>query len=223
MQKPISLILLILILATGIAWAEKAKGWFEKGNSAMEAGYYNVAIKCFEKAITIDPDDSETHLRMGHVYNKKSNTKKAISYYKKAIAIDPDFARAHYSLGTVYDKKGKLDKAISEFKKSIAINPNLAEAHRELGSAYNEKKMYDEAVTELKRAVELDHNDSQAHSQIGIAYLAKGVDSAAAKHLYRAGLLFLKQGDKRSALKAYEDLKRTKSKELELSLFKKLN
>jgi tetratricopeptide (TPR) repeat protein len=188
-KKLILFIVLILIFAVDIAWAKKAEEWFEKGNMAMSAGYNNVAIRFFEKAIEIDPNYLEPYINIGLLYNKEGDTEKAISYYEKAIAVDPDFTKAHYNLGTVYAEKGKLDKAVSEFKKCLSINPDLA----------------------------------KAHSQLGTAYVSKGLDSEAADHFYRAGLLFLKQGDRGRALKAYEDLKKTKSKELELSLSKKLN
>ena len=43
-----------------------------------------------------------------------------------------------------------------------------------------------------------------------------------ADHFYKAGLLYLKQGDREGALEIYEGLKLTKSKKLEESLFKQL-
>ena len=182
-------IILVLIFAVDTAWAEKAGEWFEKGNMAMSAGYNNVAIRFFKKAIDIDPDFLESYINIGLLYNKEGDTKKAISYYEKAIAVDPASAKAHYSLGTVYAEKGKPDKAVSEFKKCLSVDPNLAKAHLKLGTAY----------------------------------ISKGLDSKAADHFYRAGLLFLKQGDKGNALKACEGLKKTRSKELERNLSEKLN
>ncbi len=187
-KKVILFIVLMLIVAAGVAWAKKAEEWFEKGNMAMSAGYNNVAIRFFKKAIEIDPNYLESYINIGLLYNKEGDTKKAISYYEKAIAVDPDFTKAHYNLGVIYAKKGKLDKAISEFKRCISIDPDYAEVY----------------------------------SQLGTVYLSKGLDSEAADHFYRAGLLFLKQGDKESALKAYEGLKQTKSKELERNLSEKL-
>ena len=188
-KKVILFIVLMLIVAAGVAWAKKAEEWFEKGNMAMSAGYNNVAIRFFKKAIEIDPNYLESYINIGLLYNKEGDTKKAISYYEKAIAVDPDFTKAHYNLGVIYAKKGKLDKAISEFKRCISIDPDYAEVY----------------------------------SQLGTVYLSKGHNSEAADHFYKAGLLFLKQGDKGSALKAYEGLKQTKSKELERNLSEKLN
>jgi len=41
-------------------------------------------------------------------------------------------------------------------------------------------------------------------------------------HLYKAGLLFLEEGERDNALKVYELLKQTKSKEQKQDLFEKL-
>jgi tetratricopeptide (TPR) repeat protein len=59
-KKVILFIVLMLIVAAGVAWAKKAEEWFEKGNMAMSAGYNNVAIRFFKKAIEIDPNYLES-------------------------------------------------------------------------------------------------------------------------------------------------------------------
>ena len=44
----------------------------------------------------------------------------------------------------------------------------------------------------------------------------------AADYFYKAGLMYLRKGDKEGSAKAYEGLKRTTSKKLEQALYKKL-
>ena len=70
------------------------------------------------------------------------------------------------------------------------------------------------------------------HDKLGIIYRKLGnlklvyggevFFSLSAYHFSRAYLLYLKQGDREGALKAYEGLKATKTKELEQTLFEKL-
>ncbi len=61
-----------------------------------------------------------------------------------------------------------------------------------------------------------------AHLYLGAVYLEKGLESLVADHFYRAGLLFLKQGDREKALMAYGLLKEVNSKEQEQKLYEKL-
>ena len=189
MKKSISLFLLILVFIAAVVRAETAEEWREKGVSAFEVGFYDVAITCFKKAVAIDPNDSESLLNIGIAYSKKRKTKEAISYYQKTIAADPNSAEAHHHLGIAYNEKGNVDKAISS----------------------------------LKNAVNLDNNNADAHALIGDLYLRKALKSLAADHIYKAGLLYIKQGHRESALFAYDVLKEANSKELEQSLFEKLH
>lgn len=214
--------MLIVLFVVSVAWAETAKEWSAKGVSAMEIGYYNVAIKCFEKAITMDPNDSESHFNIGLSYSKEGKTQKAISYYKKAISLGPDFAKAHYHLGAIYAEERKLKKAISEFKKAIAIKPDYREAHQSLGVAYDERGILDEAISEYKKTLTMNPNIPIINYNLGVVYYKKDLNALAADYLYKAGLLYLKQSKRDGALKAYEKLKQTTSKGLDRALFEKL-
>ncbi|KPJ58105.1 MAG: hypothetical protein AMJ42_03915 [Deltaproteobacteria bacterium DG_8] len=213
MKKSLSLIVLILIFVSGMAWAktteekstpekvkvqiketddksvvERAEEWYKKGVEAFKTHNYDEAIKCFKKAIDIKPNDATIHYSFGVAYFNKGMLDESVSEYKKALAINPNFAEAHNNLGNAYDRKGRLDEALSEYKKAVTINPDLPPAN------YN----------------------------LGRTYYKKGLKSLAANHYYKAGLLFLKQGNKVWALRAYKGLKQTNSKELEKTLFEKL-
>ena len=66
-------------------------------------------------------------------------------------------------------------------------------------------------------------NNARSHYSLGVAYANRGDDSLAAEHLHKAGLIFLKKGKRINALKSYEALKQTDSKELAQNLYKKLH
>ena len=100
--------------------------------------------------------------------------------------------------------------------------PETAEEWIEKGQEAYEAENYDESVKCFQKAVSIKPNDANAHYNLGFAYDEKGLNTLAAEYLYKAGLLYLEQGDREGALKAYEGLKPTKSKELEQSLFKEL-
>ena len=167
-------------------------------------------------------ETAEEWFKKGNTALDVKNYDEAISMYKKAIVINPDFAEAHYNLGWIYVEKGMLDEAISEYKKTITINPDLANAHFNLGRIYEKKERLDEAISEYKKAIAINPNYADAHFNLGFAYGVKGILSISADHLYKAGIQYLKQGDRDSALKTYEVLKKTNSKELEQALYEKL-
>ena len=119
-------------------------------------------------------------------------------------------------------KKGMIDKAIAEYKKVISISPNFIFAHYNLGVAYHKKGMTDEAIGAYKKAIGIGPNYASAHLNLGMEYYIKKLGYVGADHLYKAGLIYLKQGDREGALKAYEVLKIIKAEELQKALFKQL-
>jgi tetratricopeptide (TPR) repeat protein len=222
-KHTLSIIIALLMCAVvSSTWAETPEEWRERGIKALEGGYYNIALACFTKAIALNPNDADSYHTMGVIYNKQGETKKAISYLEKAIVLDPTSAKSHYYLGTVYTEKRKFGKAIRAFKNATALNPQDSDVHYSLGEALFEKKKTKEAISEYEKVLSLNPSHADAHHGLGTIYLKKGAPQKAAEHFYKAGLLFLKQGNKEGALKAYEGLKKTNAKELEESLYEKL-
>lgn len=105
----------------------------------------------------------------------------------------------------------------------MRLYPSGAKIHNNLGIFYKKLGRHEEAISQHKKALAIDPDYARAHYNLGLVYGGKGFFSLAADHLYKAGLLLLKQGDGGGALKAFDDLKRTKSKELEQNFFEKLS
>ena len=153
MKKSLSLILVIFVSLSGMAWAETAEELMKKSREAVVAEDYDKAIDYCKKSIEIKPDYQEAYDYMGLIYGKKGDFEKAISWYKKAIAINPKFEWTYINLGFFYKERGMLDDAIREFKKAITLSD--AETNKilylELGNIYHEKEMYPDAVFNWKK------------------------------------------------------------------------
>jgi tetratricopeptide (TPR) repeat protein len=234
MKKSISFIVLILFLSAGGARAEtkdgkeveelseEAREWIIKGMRVEEKNYDEM-IKCYKKAIVVDPGSALLYRSLGIAYLKEGMMEEAISAYKKAVKIEPNNASTHYNLGTAYDEKGMLDEAISAYRKAVAIDFIHTKARFNLGTSYLKKGMLDNAISEYKKVIALNPNDADAHFNLGTAYGLKGLASLEADHLHKAGSIYFEQGNMESALEAYEGVTLIKSKELEQFLLEKLH
>ena len=131
-------------------------GWFKKGFLLNGLGRYDEAIKAYEKAIEVNPNNADAHNNLGHTYSEKGMFDEAILAYKEAIAINPNDVVVHNNLGNAYDGKRMYDEAILAFKKAIAINPDYALAHNNLGLAYRKKEACDNAILACKKIIALD-------------------------------------------------------------------
>ena len=159
---------------------------------------------------------------------KIRNLDEAIELYTKALSSSTNPAELHYNIGLCYGHKVMIDEAISEFKKAISIDPNHINALNNLGLAYERKGLLDQALSEYKQAVTINPDDPQAHYNIARAYLVRSIQdpnllSLSADHYYRAGVLFLEQGNEGWAIMAYNGLKQTKVNEREQDLYNKFN
>ena len=178
------------------------------GIAYADKGLYNKAIVSCQKAVKLKPDLAEAHGSLGAAYAGKGLYDKAIASLKMALELKPDMVEAHYILGFAYGKKGLYDKEIASYKKAIELKPEYAEAHCNLGAAYEKKGLYDKAIASCKEAIQLDPDDAVAYNNLGVLYAKKGLKYVAADYFYKAGLLFLEQGNRENALRAYDVMKR---------------
>ncbi len=58
---------------------------------------YDAAIRDFEKALKIDPNNPEIYYNLGIVYEAKNMNEKAGEMYRRALELNPDytFAKEH--------------------------------------------------------------------------------------------------------------------------------
>jgi tetratricopeptide (TPR) repeat protein len=109
MKKSLSPIVVILVLMASIAWGLSEEEWFNEGYRASEAGNLDEAIRCYKKAIAIDPHYAPAYNNLGGIYGKKGMLDDAIVAYNQAIDIDPDYTLAHNNLARAYRQKGLKD------------------------------------------------------------------------------------------------------------------
>jgi len=160
---------------------------FRAGVDNAKAGKFDLAIKSFEKVISIDSKNSNAYVGLGNMYLQKGDLAKSAEYYNKAIAVDNSSIFAYTGLGNIYSQKGDTDKAISYYEKALAIDNNNAMAYSGLGNVYGRKGDTDKAIKCYNKAIALDKNP--------IFY-------------FHLGVFYVSQNNKNEALKIVEILKK---------------
>ncbi len=143
------------------------------GELYQAKGDIKKAIKCFQKAIEIDPNIAELHHIIGKAYTKTGMIDEAITEYKKALDIKHNLPATNFYLGFAYYRKGNMGKAIAQFKHAIDSDPLNASAHYNLGVIYSKTEMTDKAIAEYKKVLTLSPNHAKAHFNLSIAYYNK--------------------------------------------------
>ena len=153
--------------------------------------------------------------------NEYSSDNVFVQVYRQ-VQAEPDNVDALYHLADLYDRQGQYQKAVDTFKKVLELNPNRNFAYFKLGTAYSRLNQNEKAVEALKEAAKhLPHNPIVMNN-LGIAYgkLNRLDDEIAAfkkaleiRPRYASGrfnlaLVYLKKGDRQSAMEQYEELEK---------------
>jgi TolB-like protein/Flp pilus assembly protein TadD len=136
------------------------------------------AIKYFQQALAIDPNDGLAYAGLADAYYDQSTflraplevMPKAKGAATRAIELDDTLAEAHASLGYVkltfdWDWPG----AEREFRRALELNPNLPQAHAGFAHYLLTLQRMDEAIQELDRVHKIDPVFPQSH--MGLPWL----------------------------------------------------
>lgn len=99
------------------------------------------------------------------------------------------------------------DLAIQWNGNAIRLKPDYVEAYNNLGFAYYSKGLDDKAIRSFEKAIELKPDYARSYYNLGVLYLSKGLRYMPADYLYKAGVFFLEQGERKYALMAYRFMK----------------
>ena len=79
------------------------------------------AIREFQAALRIRPNDAVAHCDLGMVYAQLGRMDEAISEFQAALRIYPNYADAHCGLGVVYGQLGRLAEARQEAQLALQL------------------------------------------------------------------------------------------------------
>ncbi len=145
-----------LLQSGRLAEGGHATAYESRGIAYFDKGQYDRAIRDFDQAIALNPDDADYYYYRGNAYRKKGQHDRAIRDYGQAIALKPDLAAAYNNRGIVYSNKGQYDRAIRDYGQAIALNPDYADCYYNRGSAYGNKGQYDRAIRDYGQAIALN-------------------------------------------------------------------
>jgi tetratricopeptide (TPR) repeat protein len=81
-------------------------------NNVSNLNKSDEAIKAYDKAIEINPNDSDVWYNKGLALDSLNKSDEAIKAYDKAIEINPQYSLAWYNKGRALYKLNKFDEAI---------------------------------------------------------------------------------------------------------------
>ncbi len=95
------------------------------GDVYKKQGNLDKALRCYQKAVHLDPAVAETLISLGNVYHLKGRVADAIACYQKALKLKADSVRALVGLGTIYKELGRTKGAETLYSRSLKVESNV--------------------------------------------------------------------------------------------------
>lgn len=144
------------------------------------------SLQYYEKALQMDPDNSDLRLKIARAYEKTGNYALAAEHYNFALKnsnekeeilnslekicrqrseANPADAEAHCNLGVIYQKRGNIEGALSEYQKAEKLNPGLTTTKINMAVLYYDQKKYKDSIDASNKALLIDPKNIQARLQ----------------------------------------------------------
>jgi tetratricopeptide (TPR) repeat protein len=143
--------------------------WLNKGNEFYQNGSYELAIKCYNKSLEINPEDTITWLWNGKALNELKRYNESIISYDKALDRDPLYAEAWYNKGKALQNLKRQNDALECYVSAIQLNNSYAEAWFGKADVLYNIKNYKDALEAYKKSIDLCPNSTDAWYGKGLA------------------------------------------------------
>ncbi len=129
-------------------------------------------------ALQVNPNDSESLLRMANIYFDANATTAAtdagaainfgqqgIRYYERYLVLSPQDNDARADLATLYFATGQTDRAIQEVGMVLQRDNNHVQANFNLGLFYGQgRRDYPAALAQFEKVIALTKDDANQHA-----------------------------------------------------------
>ena len=116
---------------------EYAHEYYLMGNECITKAHdANAAIRCFDKALNLNPNYVEAWVRKGVTLLDIGEDYDAQVCLNKAVKLSPKSFKARYNRGICLLKLKYYDEAILDFQQAISIKPKHAASHEYLAEGF---------------------------------------------------------------------------------------
>ena len=126
-------LVLVSILTAGSAFASVSSSMRE-GNLLYEQEKYEDALKSYQEALVIEPDNPKIHYSIGRVLYKLEEYDETLAEFQLGLlSKDRGFQAWNlYNMGNCHFRNNQLDAAIHAYQNSLILNPSDIEAKQNL-------------------------------------------------------------------------------------------
>lgn len=140
------------------------------GDEFYQDGNVAGAVKEFQTAIRLNPDNANVHNSLGVCYGVEGSLEDALRAFEAAIAVDPQEVMSLYNAGYVYQLMGRKKAALDYFLKADATAEEVFEVAFQIGKLYLEMDDPENGKAFLEKAVTIKPESGVAYFHLGECY-----------------------------------------------------
>nr|WP_302596996.1 tetratricopeptide repeat protein [uncultured Cellulosilyticum sp.] len=107
--------------------------YFAKADEFLAKDLYGKAIRCFNKAIDVEPELSVGYECKGSIFLSLKMYDEAIKAYEKVIELEEENELAHYCLGLLYGLTKQYERSLEKYEYYLSCRPQDMNAIAERG------------------------------------------------------------------------------------------
>src|ERR1700757_3907347 len=109
-----------------VEWASRAIRREAKPSYLLNLERRDDALKVFDKAVQLKPDDADLWRHMGNALLEAGRSGEALLCFQHAVELDLTDADAAYKAGVLLKEEGRLDEALVYLDRSADARPDYA-------------------------------------------------------------------------------------------------
>jgi len=179
--------------ATAIEWIDRANRaspatdyLASLGTALEQQGLHEEALKAFDKAVQIRPDDADLWTRMANVLVLLQRREHAILSFEHALKLDPRYWYAAYNYAFLLLQSERFEEALIKLNLCNAEKPDHAATLNGRGSALHRLNRFEEALSDNRQAHALDPTNADICNDVGAALQKLGRHEEAIEWFDRA-------------------------------------
>jgi tetratricopeptide (TPR) repeat protein len=144
------------------------------GSTLQCQGRFEEALKTFDKALQLTPDDAKLWTSLGKVLVDLDRLTEALQSFEQALKFNPHNWDATDRIAYVLYRQGRFEEALKHYDLCIKMQPNSALALQMRAASLRGLKRFEESLTDNLRSLELAPDNVETLNNIGDSLRALG-------------------------------------------------
>ena len=141
--------------------------FLERAKGLEEIGQYSKALKAYDEALKINPNNFEAYYNKGLLHYKIGDFEKALEVLYKAGELNWKHKDVWYYSGKVLEKLERYDKALEAFNSDLHIDDKDIKSWISKGNVLLKLERYDDAINAIDEIIKIDSTNIDAFGQKG--------------------------------------------------------